>query len=48
VLCCALLCCSYWDIMLQPILNAANAAFKQKGKTFHFSMGGAQPACVRV
>jgi hypothetical protein len=28
--------------MLQPILNAANAAFKQKGKTFHFGMGGAQ------
>lgn len=31
---------SYWDIMLKPVLDAANAAFKQKGKTFNFGMGG--------
>jgi hypothetical protein len=35
-------CCSYWDIMLKPLLEAANKAFKDySGKTFHFAMGGA-------
>jgi len=32
--------CSYWDIMLKPALDAANKAFNQQGKTFHFAMGG--------
>jgi hypothetical protein len=28
--------------MLRPTLDAANAAFKQRGKTFNFGMGGEQ------
>lgn len=32
---------SYYDLMLQPILDAANTAFaSQRGKTFSFAMGG--------
>uniref|UniRef100_A0A383VDD3 Glycoside hydrolase family 42 N-terminal domain-containing protein n=1 Tax=Tetradesmus obliquus TaxID=3088 RepID=A0A383VDD3_TETOB len=32
---------SYWEIMLQPLLQAANDAFNSsKGKTLHFAMGG--------